>query len=205
MDTIRKSALLLVLAGLLAGCVGTPSKPLVALSEPTARVTKPAPDKALVYFIRTSKLGWPFPAPIFDGDRHIGTLVLEWDNEKRNAKKSYVAYEATPGQHLFSVYSENADYLPANLVAGKTYYVLVRVVMGVWKPRFYMTPQQGQLPQHELDEVIAGGRQLVLTPDGIQAVEDSAEDFQKVKAEWWPKYQARPANDRLELRPQDGR
>jgi len=205
MNTISKSAVLLVLVGLLAGCVGTPPKPAAVVVEPSARISQPGPGKALVYFTRSGKFGWPFQAVLFDGDRHIGTSTMEWDPAMNTAKKSYVAYEADPGQHLFSVYCENADFLPANLVAGKTYFVHIRPVIGVWKYRFYFSPQQGQLPQHELDQVIATGRQLMLTPEGIQYAKDSAEDFKQIKEEWWAKYQARPAAERLELRPQDGR
>lgn len=205
MRLVTKAAVLTVFLASMAGCVSTPQKPYVALAEPAARITQPSAGKALIYFVRTSNFGWPWPATIFDGDRHIGTLVLEWDKEKNTARKAYMAYEATPGQHMFSVYSENADFLPANVVAGKTYFVHVKSVIGTWKYRFYLVPQQGQLPQHELNEVIASGRQLVLTPDGVQAAKDSAADFKETKASWWPKYQARPANERLELRPQDGR
>jgi len=198
-----KAIFLAVILVFMAGCASAP--PQVSLVEPTARITQPAPDKALVYFIRTSKLGWPFPSPIFDGDQHIGTLVLGWDTQKNTQLKAYLAYQATPGKHRFSVYSENADFLPAELAPGKTYYVLVRVVPGVWKARFYLSPQKGQLPQSELDEVIASGRQLKLTEDGVKYVKDNAEDFKKVKEEWWQKYQARPASERPELRPEDGR
>jgi len=141
----------------MAGCAATPQKPLVSLVEPAARIAKPAPDKVLVYFVRTSKPGWPVSSPIFDGDPHIGTLVLDWDREKNTQLKAYTAYEAIPGKHMFMVYGVNADFLPAEVSAGKTYFVHVRPVMGVWKARFYMSPQQGQLPQHELDEVIAAG------------------------------------------------
>lgn len=205
MRAVTRTAILAVFLASMAGCAVTPQKPQASVVEPAARITRPAPDKALVYFVRTSKLGWPVPSPIFDGDQHIGTLVLDWDFKKNTQLKAYMAYEATPGKHLFMVYGENADFVPAEVSAGKTYFIHVRPVMGVWKARFYMSPQQGQLPQHELDEVIASGRQLKLTEEGVQFVKDNAEDIKKVKAEWWQKYQARPANERLELRPEDGR
>lgn len=203
MRFVSKAALLAVILVSMTGCVSAP--PHVSLVEPAERITQPTPGKALVYFIRSSKLGWPFPSPIFDGDQHIGTLVLGWDTQKNTQLKAYMAYEATPGKHMFSVYSENADFLPAELAAGKTYYVFVRVVPGVWKARFYLSPQKGQLPQHELDEVINSGRQVKLTAEGVQFVKDNAKGFKKVKEEWWQKYQARPASERPELRPEDGR
>ncbi len=205
MRLVTKTAVLAVFLASMAGCVSTPQKPQVSVVEPAARITKPSPGKALIYFVRTSNFGWPWPAVIFDGDRHIGTVVLEWDKEKNSAKKAYMAYEAAPGQHMFSVYSENADFMPANVAAGKTYYVHVKSVIGTWKYRFYLVPQQGQLPQHELNEVIASGRQLKLTEDGALWIKENAEDIKKVKDEWWQKYQARPANERLELRPEHGR
>jgi hypothetical protein len=190
----------------MVGCAAVPQKPQAVEIDPATRITKPGPGKALVYFMRTSNYGWMMPAPIFDNDKYVGSIVMEQGTSAfAPKKKTHIAYETDPGKHTFTVYAENVDFLPAELAAGKTYHVQVRPVMGIWKIRFYLTPQQGQLPQPELDEVIAQAGQLSPTEDGRQWAAANTADYQKTKAEWWEKYQARPASERLELRPEHGR
>jgi hypothetical protein len=200
------AAFLALALAALAGCAGTPPKPHAVEIDPATRVTRPGPGKALVYFLRTSNYGWMMPSPIFDNDKYIGSIAMEQGASAYVAKKkTHIAYETSPGKHMFTVYAENVDFLPAELSAGKTYFVQVRPVMGMWKIRFYLTPQQGQLPQHELDEVLAQAGQLKPTEDGYRWAQENAADYQKTRAEWWEKYQARPAAQRLELRPEHGR
>jgi len=189
----------------LSGCAGKYMPHAVEI-EPSAQATKPEPGKALVYFIRTSNYGYMMPSPIFDNDKYIGSIVMEpGKNAYVSKKKTHLAYQAEPGKHMFTVYAENVDFLPAELNAGKTYYVQVRPVMGIWKIRFYLTPQQGQLPQPELDAVLSQAGQLKPTEDGQLWAREKAANYQKAKAEWWEKYQVRPAGERLELRPEHGR
>jgi hypothetical protein len=214
MRNIMRIAVLGTFVASMTGCISLPPKTHAVEVEPAARITKPSPGKALVYFIRTSKYGAIFPAPIFDNDHYIGSVALEYEQGLvviEISKWNYLAYEVTPGKHMFTVHAQNIDFLPAELSAGKTYYVHIRAVpaapefMGAPKIRFYLTPQQGQLPQRELDEVLAQGGQLKPTLEGQLWVKENAADYQKTKAEWWQKYQAKPANERLELRPEHGR
>jgi len=203
---VRKLLLPILAVATLPACTITPPKPHAVEIEPAAQVTKPAPGKALVYFLRTSGYGYIIPSPIYDNDNYIGSIAMQvGKNAYVPQKKTHIAYQAEPGKHMFTVFSENVDFLPADLVAGKTYYVQVRPVIGTWKIRFYLTPQQGQLPQHELDDVLAQRGQLKVTDDGVAWAREHLEDYRKTREEWWVKYQARPASERLELRPQDGR
>jgi len=190
----------------MVGCKAVPQKPQAVEIDAATQITEPSPGKALIYFMRTSNYGWMMPSPVYDNDKYIGSIAMEIGVSGFVAKKkTHIAYETDPGKHMFTVYSENVDFLPAELAAGKTYYVQVRPVMGIWKIRFYLTPQQGQLPQNELDNVIAQAGQLKATEDGRQWAAANMADYQKTKAEWWEKYQARPAGERLELRPEHGR
>ena len=54
--------------------------------------------------------------------------------------KTKIAYEVAPGEHHFMVVSEAADFMRADLAAGKTYYALVTPRMGVWRARFSLLP-----------------------------------------------------------------
>ena len=46
----------------------------------------------------------------------------------------------SPGEHMFMVVGESADFLKANVSEGKTYYTVVTPRMGFWKARFSMHP-----------------------------------------------------------------
>lgn len=108
----------------LSGCV-TP-EPNMKLSEVISAPVEPAPDMALVYFIRPRVAGYPAHAAVYDGDEFIGFAPY---NQK-------LAYQASPGEHLFMVVSEAADFMTADLVAGRTYYAQVVPRMGTWRARF---------------------------------------------------------------------
>ena len=84
--------------------------------------------------MRPSRLGGGIQASVYD-TRHgtnefIGIV----------SAKTKVAYLAQPGHHLFMVIGENADFMRADLTAGKTYYVLVSPRIGAWKARFSLLP-----------------------------------------------------------------
>ncbi len=121
----RKLILLLTLisAVLLGGCA-TPT-PNMKLSY-VVSAPEPAADKALVYFLRPSQLGFPAHAAVYDGDEFVGFAPF---NQK-------LVYQASPGEHLFYVVSEAADFMTADLVAGRTYYAQVVPRMGAWRARF---------------------------------------------------------------------
>lgn len=125
--------ILLVAASLLAvflgGCVAT--SPLMTKSSV---VPQPSADKALVIFMRPSRFGGAIQASVYDEDNGKDDFIGV------TSAKTKVAYEATPGNHLFMVVGENADFMNADLQAGKTYYVLVSPRMGMWKARFSLLP-----------------------------------------------------------------
>jgi hypothetical protein len=88
------------------------------------------PNKALVYFMRPSGIGFAINFQIWDGDHFIGL----------SQAKSYFGYQCEPGKHLFIGIAENKRGLEANLEAGKTYYALTQVRMGGWRARMAFIP-----------------------------------------------------------------
>jgi hypothetical protein len=114
---------------LMAGCASNP----MALS-PQQELQPPPADKAQVVFMRSSFVGSAISATLYEvsnGDiEFIGVLV---DGAK-------IAYQTTPGDHAFMVVSEAADFMEADLSAGKTYYSIVTPRMGMWKARFSLWP-----------------------------------------------------------------
>ena len=113
----------------LAACAGSP---MVVSTDQT--VTAPAPDKAQVVFMRSSFYGSAINASLFevkgDTNEFIGIM----------ANGTKIVKEVEPGEHTFMVVSEAADFMQADLEAGKTYYAMVTPRMGAWKARFSFQP-----------------------------------------------------------------
>jgi hypothetical protein len=120
--------LLVILVVALAGCQ---SKYMAKSSG--AQATRPT-DKATVVFLRPSNFGGAIQASVYDTHAQDDTFIgiVSAGNK--------LAYAAEPGDHLFMVVAENADFMIAHLEAGKTYYVDVRARPGVWKARFSLLP-----------------------------------------------------------------
>jgi hypothetical protein len=110
----------------MAGCAGS-SKYMVKAEAPTAA---PPPDKAMVYVLRPSGMGFAINFQVWDRDRFIGL----------SQAKSYFAYLCTPGKHLFIGIAENKVAVEADLAPGKSYYILTAPRMGGWKARLSMEP-----------------------------------------------------------------
>ena len=129
-----RNGLSLALAGALltASCGGA----RMVMDDPAAR---PEPGKAMVVFLRKPKLAMQASAPktsLFlvhadgEGQDFIGILL--------QGKK--MAYPVDPGDHLFMIVGEAADFLEAHLQAGKTYYAVVEKRFGVTRPRYALWP-----------------------------------------------------------------
>lgn len=115
---------------MLSGCVST-SEYMAAATGPEPQATA---DQALMVFMRPSNYGGAIQASVYEvegtGNDFIGIVSA-------NTK---IAHLVEPGEHLFMVVGENADFVNATVEAGKTYYVLVSPRVGMWKARFSLLP-----------------------------------------------------------------
>jgi hypothetical protein len=104
------------------------------MSVSTATGYEPTKDKALIVFLRPSVYGGGVQASVYDitggSENFIGIM----------SGKTKAAYLAEPGEKLFMVIGENADFMKAILEPGKTYYALVSPRVGFWKARFSLLP-----------------------------------------------------------------
>jgi len=123
--SIRGIRCLLALAAVFvfSGCAST-------MMTQTHTITAPPEGTALVTFFRPTMFGGAIQFGLWDSDKFIGIL----------SAKSYVQYAAQPGEHIFMARAENWSYVKANLEAGKEYYIIGRVIMGVWKARVALSP-----------------------------------------------------------------
>lgn len=85
----------------------------------------PPAGKSIVRFISPKAVGY-----VFDGEEVIGFAF----------PKTYFDYVTDPGRHLFITSMENKAFMEADLLPGKTYYVLMRLYMGVWRSRIAFLP-----------------------------------------------------------------
>ncbi len=114
------------------GCAG----PITHMREllPEQATIEPDPGKALVLFLRPSTFGFAIASSVYelkpDRDEFVGIVPA----------KRKLTYMTNPGPTRFMVISEAADFMDAELEAGKVYYALVTPRMGVWKARFSLRP-----------------------------------------------------------------
>ncbi len=125
---------------------------------------QPPEDKALVRFMSPKAVGY-----LFDSEKYIAYMV----------PKTQFDYLTEPGKHLFIASMENKAFLEADLEGGKTYYVFLRVIMGVWRSRVgFIAVNDGSEYWSKIPDYEAG--LLKLTPD-MEAI-DKWEALNKHKA-----------------------
>ncbi len=91
---------------------------------------KPTKGKALVYFVRISGYGAAASFDFFHQDQYFASFRA----------KNYIRYECEAGKQLFWASSENKEFMTADLEAGKTYIVIVDIIIGAWKGHVGLTP-----------------------------------------------------------------
>ena len=184
----------LVLVAVTAGCV-----PRTALMDYRASagfaLSPPPPDKALVVFVRPGRMAGYVASVIYDDQDIISVLMDE----------TYAAYQAKPGIHRFMVVSEAADFMDADLEAGKVYFAEVQVRMGVWRGRFSLrpvTPRDEEWP--ELREWLSRSRLVTLNAAGRSWAQENANSVHNKHDAYLQKWLAKNEHERPTLFAQDG-
>ncbi|YCH21453.1 hypothetical protein M1D96_20490 [Pseudomonas sp. D1-3] len=202
LSTFSRLLGMLVVLLMLGGCQSALMVAPSADAEPQATA-----DKALVVFMRPSSLGGAVQSSVYD-TRAEGNDVFAGVV----SSKSKVAYLAEPGEHLFMVVSENADFLAANLEAGKRYYVLVAPRMGVWRARFSLLPIRNDasakdgLQSKQFRDWNESTKWMVIGPKARSWYQDNIESIRARKLDYLPKWQNKSVADKAErtLRSVDG-
>jgi hypothetical protein len=190
------SAAALLAAALLYGCAGTVKHMQEVPGNPAVG---PDPGKALVVFMRPSGLGFAIQSSVFEatGDepRLVGIV----------AAKTKVAYQATPGKHLFMVVSEAADFMSAELQAGKTYYALVTPRMGAWRARFSLKAVSRQeTGSSEFAGWKSDTRLVENTPASNAWARDNIADVKSKQTRYYSEWMKKPEAERPRLAASDG-
>lgn len=122
----------------LLGCIMLFTSACVTSSRmsaiPEGEALKADPSKAQIVFMRPSSFGGAIQSSVY----HVTNGKQEFIGIVSTGTK--IAFATEPGEHLFMVVGENADFMIANVQASKTYYALVSPRIGMWKARFSLLP-----------------------------------------------------------------
>ena len=114
---------------LLSGCQSTLMEPATEQAQ-----TNVGAGQTQVVFIRSAFIAQAIQSSVYDITSGTPEFIGILSNDTK------VSYMTTPGEHMFMVIGESADFLKANVLEGKTYYAVVTPRMGFWKARFSLHP-----------------------------------------------------------------
>lgn len=196
MKTWSHFLLLMAVALIFQGCA---SKHMRPVSPDAVLSYAPSAEESVVIFMRPSVFGGAIQSSVFDVTTADNVLV------GIVSSKTKVAYRVTAGDHLFMVVGESADFMKAELLAGKTYYALVTPRMGVWKARFSLRPVHGEeLSSDEFKDWESSCEFVENTESSLQWAKDNAPSIQDKREHYFEKWMSKPEEERPVLRKEDG-
>ncbi len=161
---------------------------------PEQQTIAPEEGKALIHFMRPTSFGGAIQSTIYDGDEYIGTV----------SANTRVCYQSDPGSHMFMVVGESADFLQAELLPNKTYYVNVQPRMGVWKARFSFRPMNGQVPKSDIDKWVKETKEVKINEQGRVWASKNKESVKKLKEKYLPKWNEKSDTIKQVLKAESG-
>ena len=171
-NILRPLFVVIFLTILIVGCAVIGPGPIVNMRVLSAdqAITKPSSGKALVVFARTSGNRNTTQSSVF----HIkGDKLVILGNVAAMKK---ISYQFEPGEHLFMVVSENADFMTAKLEANKTYYADIEPRIGWARTRYsFIALTDNDLKNPEMQKALANTQWV----EKIRATEQWAEDNMK--------------------------
>jgi len=181
-----------------------PARAQAATPAPALTPVSTAPAAALaeskIVFMRPHAYGGAIQASVFDvtgrGDaRFIGITSYH----------TQLSYPLRPGRYTFMVVGESADFMEAEVVAGKTYYALVIARPGAWKARFSFVPVRDN--EKRVEQWERSLRAVESTPKTEAWAKQNAPSIESKRsryyAEWITKPEAQRAGQTLNA--EDGR
>jgi hypothetical protein len=197
MKALDRFLFAVLLAMLVCGCAGS-SKYMKEIPEADASYV-PDAGHALVIFMRPSGLGFAVSSSVFDITTEENKLVGIVPAKKK------VAYRTEPGEKMFMVIGESADFMRADLIGGKTYYALVSPRVGAWKARFSLKPvRKGDLGTGKFSEWTKSCVYNENTKASYGWAEQNAPSINSKRDKYMKKWLEKPEEARPFLKPEDG-
>ena len=197
--TRRSLALIiLVISTLIAGCAGT-IRHMQEVAADKAPVG-PAPGKAAVVFLRPSTTGFAVQSSVFEVKNNQSLLV------GIVAAKAKIIYQVEPGKHLFMAIGESADFMTADFLPNRTYYVLVSPRMGLWKARFGLEPVREQdLDSPDFKTSLAECKWVENTPASESWARENMKSIESKRIEYYLDWVKQSESERPHLTQGDGK
>ena len=181
-----------------SGCAGRVSNMSVAPAGKT--IEAPQKGKAQIVFMRPATLGYMIQSAVFEmsNDKPLLVGIV--------AAKKKVTYAVEPGEHLFMVTGESADFMSAKLEAGKTYYALVSPRMGFWKARFSLKPiHADELDSTKFNSWLNSCQLVEISQDTEQWANENSNSIQAKYNEYYQNWMQKDISQRPILLPGDGK
>jgi hypothetical protein len=159
----------------------------------------PSESEAVIIFMRPSAFGGAVQSSVFDTTTGENVLV------GIISSKAKVAYKTAPGEHIFMVVGENADFMGAEVEAGKKYYALVTPRVGFWKARFSLKPiHRDELASEKFKTWYSSCNFVENTNSSYQWAQENASSIQSKRVTYFQKWMSKPEMDRPVLYKEDG-
>lgn len=191
-----KLSLAISIVILFLGCAGT-TRYMHEVTDPNLTYA-PGSNEAVVVFMRPSNFAFAIQSAVFDVTTEENRLVGIVSAKKK------LAYRVKPGKHMFMVTGESADFMQAELKAGKTYYSTVNPRMGAWKARFSLGAVHQDIDQARLSEWKNSCSWVETTDATYQWAKQNAPSIQSKRDAYIGKWHSKPDSGKPTLYQEDG-
>ena len=186
---MRRMLLLIVLAALACPAAAS-DKFIVHDDQPMDAARRPAAGSALIYFVRTQKMGSAVKFKLYGNGRFLGLVQSQ----------TFLPVEVKAGRYEFVTAAENAGFLNAEVSAGRIYVVQVSVHMGAMKARTHFeVVRPGSEAMQEFLKNEERLRAVTTTDEGLNWVKEDDADIQETIQKYRQK-----GNEIETLKPEDG-
>lgn len=202
MSNVMKRISVLIVFLFLAGCGG--SSILMKPSQ-NQNITPASKKKAKIVFMRTSFVAGAVNAELFEiakgKIKFIGSIPMG----------SKIVHETTPGKKVYMAYGMAADFMLADVRAGKTYYSIVRPnwATGGFAPTPIRTDGTTDFNTSSPDfkQWVSGTELLEPIPaDAKKWFAQEQKNILESYKDYWKRFQTKSPNEKAQrsLMPQDG-
>jgi len=142
-------------------------------------------------FMRTTMFGGAIQSSVYDvTDGEIKFIGIV-------SAKTRLIYDVPPGNYMFMVVAENADFMAAEMVGGKTYRSIITPRYGIWKARFSLHPvRKDGSSKHSLHakHIQSGNKHPIVVnkPEAQQWFKRNKQNIHSKYSRYWPKWVAKP-------------
>ena len=196
MRKLLLTGLSILIISILTGCSGKVSNMQIAnLGE---KITLPKKGNAKIVFLRPSTMGYAVQSSVFkieDNNPKIVGIV---------AAKKKMSYDLVPGDYIFMVVGESADFMYAEVEANKTYYASITPRMGMWKARFSLEAISTEKYNDDFKKSLEDSELVVPNQSTLQWAQNNQESIQSKYLEYYKKWMSKDVSLRPKLLKSDG-